>query len=211
VTHIRQTLRVFARNRFAALLFGALACTALPTGCTPTPPPSPRFADITFQQFPKFTFAVGRIEIVRDYVPPLRAPNVDHQFPVPPIQMAEQWARDRLVAAGGTDELRYVIKRASVVESQLPKTTGIRGAFTKDQAQRYDGVVEVEIEIRSERGYRDGVAAARFDANQTVGEDISLANRERVWFRLTEELGKGLNQELERSIQSGLTRFLVTP
>jgi hypothetical protein len=194
-----------------ALLCGALLCGAPLSGCTQPPPPSRRFAEITFQQYPKFNFSVGKIEIVREYVPPLHAPNVDHLFPVPPLQMAEQWARDRLVAAGGTDVLRYVLKRASVVESELPKTTGIRGAFTNEQAERYDAVVEVEIEIRTERGYRDGVASARAERRQTVAEDISPADRDQTWFAMTEALGRDLNGELERNIQSGLPRFLTYP
>jgi hypothetical protein len=194
--------------RLAGML-ALLGPPALLAGCTPPAPPGQRFADITFQQYPKFEFAVGRVEIVREYVPPLAAPNVDHLFPVPPLRMAEQWARDRLGAAGGPGELRFVIKRASVVESSLPRTTGIRGAFTTDQSQRYDAVVEVEIEIRNERGYRDGVVSARAERRQSVAEDVSLAERERTWFAMTEALGRDLNQELERNIQSGLPRFLV--
>lgn len=186
-----------------------IASAALLAACAQAPPPSPRFPDITFQQFGKFNLAVSRIEIVREYVPPLRAPNVDHLFPVPPMQMAEQWARDRLVAAGGPGELRYVIKRASVVESELPRTTGIRGAFTKDQSQRYEAVVEVELEVRNERGYRDGLVTARAERRQSVAEDVSVAERERAWFAMTEALGRDLNQELERNIQSALPRFLV--
>jgi hypothetical protein len=198
---------VLSRRR---ALLGAAALTGLlGSACSQPGPPSAKFADITFQQFPKFDFAVSRIEIVREYVAPLSAPNVDHLFPVPPMRMAEQWAHDRLVAAGGPNELRYVIKRASVVEAQLPKTTGIRGAFTNDQTQRYDAVVEVEIEVRNERGYRDGIVSARAERRQSVGDNISVADRERVWFGMTEALGRDLNQELERNIQTGLARFLT--
>jgi hypothetical protein len=186
-----------------------LALLVMLSGCTQPAPPGAQFADITFQQFPKFTFAVGKIEIVREYVAPGAPPNVEHQFPVTPMQMAERWALDRLVAVGGPGELRYVIKRAGVVESQLPRTTGIRGAFTTDQAQRYDGVVEVEIEIRNERGYRDGLVTARAERRQSVAEDISLADRERAWYAMTEGLGRDLNQELERNIQVGLVRFIA--
>jgi hypothetical protein len=199
---------IAARAPLIALLLGPLLAVAALTGCTKPAPPSAQFADITFQQFPRFSFAVGRIEIVREYVPPGSPPHVDHQFPVPPLQMAERWARDRLVATGGPGELRYVIKRASVVETQLPRTTGIRGAFTNDQTQRYEAVVEVEIEVRNERGYRDGIVTARAERRQTVLEDVSLAERERIWFTMTEALGRDLNQEIERNVQVGLARFL---
>ena len=190
-------------------LVGLLGAGGLLTACTQRAVVGPRFPEITFQQHRPFEFAVGRITIVREYVPPLAAPNVDHLFAVPPMRMAEQWARDRLVAAGGPGELRYVIKRASVVEAQLPRTTGIRGAFTKDQSQRYDAVLEVEIEIRSERGYRDGIVSARAERRQSVSEDVSLAERERVWFSLTEALARDLNDEFERNIPNALPRFLV--
>jgi len=192
--------------RRAGAAFAALLAL---TGCTKPAPPGAQFADITFQQYPRFNFAVGKIEIVREYAPPGAAPNVDHLFPVTPMQMAERWARDRLAAVGGPGELRFVIKRASVVESQLPRTTGIRGAFTTDAAQRYDAVVEVEIEIRNERGYRDGLVTARAERRQSVLENISLAEREQTWFAMTEGLGRDLNQELERNIQIGLVRFLA--
>ncbi len=195
-------------SRLAGLL-GLLAAGGLLSACAQPAAVGPRFPEITFQQHRPFTFAVGRIEVVREYAPPLAAPNVDHLFAVPPMRMAEQWARDRLVAAGGPGELRYVIKRASVVEAQLPRTTGIRGAFTKDQSQRYDAVLEVEIEIRSERGYRDGIVSARAERRQSVSEDVSLAERERVWFSLTEALGRDLNDEFERNIPNALPRFLV--
>jgi hypothetical protein len=190
-------------------LLTALALAPALAACTKPAPPGAQFADITFQQYPRFTFGVSRIEIVREYVPPATAPNVDHLFPVPPLRMAEHWARDRLAAVGGPGELRYVIKRASVVETQLPRTTGIRGAFTNEQSQRYEALVEVELEVRNERGYRDGLVTARAERRQSVLEDISLAERERVWFGITEALGRDLNQELERNIQVGLVRFLA--
>ncbi|MBI3514602.1 MAG: hypothetical protein HY060_11135 [Proteobacteria bacterium] len=194
--------------RIAGLL-GLLAASVLLAACTQPAAVGPRFPEITFQQYRPFEFAVGRVEIVREYVPPLAAPNVDHLFAVPPLRMAEQWARDRLVATGGPGELRFVIKRASVVEAELPRTTGIRGAFTKDQSQRYDAVLEVEIEIRSERGYRDGIVSARAERRQSVAEDISLAERERTWFSLTEALARDLNAELDRNIPVALPRFLT--
>ena len=48
------------------------------------------------------------------------------------------WVHDRLEATGTTRRARARIIDASVKESELPRTKGLTGAFTTDQAQRWD-------------------------------------------------------------------------
>ena len=50
---------------------------------------------------------------------------------------------------------------------------------------------------------------SRAERRQSVAEDISLAERERIWFTMTEALARDLNAELERNIQTGLPRFFL--
>lgn len=191
--------------RLALLLVGLL----LGSCATSPPPPAQRFPEITFGQHQPFRFQASEVEVVREYTAPLTPPNVDHLFPASPTAIAERWARDRLQPMGGPWRMRYIVKRASVVEVQLPRTPGIRGAFTNDQAQRYDAILEVQIELRNDRGFRDGVVDARVERSQSVPEDITPAGRERVWFQMGEALGADLNAELERNIRSALPRFFA--
>src|SRR3977135_2589449 len=131
-------LRALSNPIRAALMLGLLGLA----GCASPPPQPPRFPEITFSGAP-IRLAVGAIEVVEAYTPPLAAPYIEHLFPISPEHMAGRLPRDRVGAGSGTARARYPVKRASVTEAQLPRTEGIRGAFTKDQAQRYDAVLEV--------------------------------------------------------------------
>ena len=81
-----------------ALLAGALALITMLAACTTTPEPT-EFPQVGIDATP-IRLHVGAIEIERAYQPPNAAPNVDHRFPVRPLDAAVQWAETRLVAAG---------------------------------------------------------------------------------------------------------------
>jgi hypothetical protein len=181
------------------------------TACETTPQPV-RFPDLTYAHLGAIRLDVDRIDIASEYQAPLRAPNVDHLFPTPPERAMRRWAQDRLVAAGsGTGRYaRFVITDAKVTETDLPRTTGLTGAFTKDQSQRYDLSMSAAIEIREERGnYRTGYVTATTSRSRTVAEDITINEREKVWFDMLEQAMKELNAELERQIRANMTRFLA--
>lgn len=86
----------------------------------------------------------------------------------------------------------------------LPRTQGLRGAFTKDQAQRFDAKVEMAVEVRNERGFQDGFATATAERFTTVAEDITLNDRDRILFGLVEDLMRELNTRLDANIRSFL-------
>lgn len=193
-----------------ASLFRALSALTLAlviAACTTATPPSQSFPPITFAQNGPIKLTVSRVEVVHEYLPPLTAPNVEHQVPIPPAAMAQRWAQDRLVASGGVYVGRFVIKRASVVQSQLPRTEGIRAVFTKDQDKKYDAELEVELQIRDERGIVLGVVTAAVGRSTTTPEDITLADREKVWYDMVKDIGATLNADLDRNIRSSLGTY----
>jgi hypothetical protein len=192
------------RLHLAALAAAGGALLAL-AGCE-TPAPGNRFPELGYSHLPQLSLAVGRIDIVQEYRPPSQPPNVEHMFPVRPAAAAERWARDRLKAAGGPGELRVVIVRAAVVEVPLKQSGGIRGAFTNEQAERYDGEMEMRLELTAPEA--SGTVSARAERRRTVPEDISLADREKVWFQLTEAMMNDLNESLERQVKKNFANWL---
>lgn len=193
--------------RLAALLAPLAALGLLLTACQ-SPPPEPVFPQIGFAHKETLRLDVGSVEIVQAYRPRLGPPNVEHLFPQPPAPVADRWARERLLAMGGPRRAVVTIRDASVIEVPLPRTGGVKGAFTTDQTERYEGRVAVEVAIIEPDGRRSAVAEAIATRSTTVPEDATLAEREATWFRLTEQLMADFDAEMERQIRGSLGGYL---
>lgn len=170
-----------------------------------TPPPAPRFPELTFTHLPPIRLDATSLEIVDAYTPPLTAPNIEHRMPVAPAAAARRWAQDRLVPAGDAGRITVTIEDASVTETVLPRTRGVRGTVTTDQSERYDARLFVRVAIANPGGI--GEVSAEATRSRTVLEGLSLNDREKVWFEITEALIGDLNVELENAIDDFLARF----
>jgi len=177
-----------------ALLVSLLA------GCTDVPQPQGS-SSLSFTQTPPIELDVMRVDITEEYQPSLQPPHVEQFFPIPPMEAMKIWARDRIRPIGGDRTLEVIIKDASVVQKALPRTKGLEGVFTKDQADQYDVRLEVEMRIYgrqsalSESSIR--VVATR---SNTIGEDASVVDRDRLFSRMTRELMQTMDAELEKNI-----------
>ena len=150
----------------------------------------------------------AEVEYVQAYAPPQTAPNVEHLFPVRLSTVARRWAGERIEATGVTRVARVTLVDAAVVETALVKKKGIEGAFTTDQSERYDGAVEMRIEIVDSRGAVEAQARAVANRSRTVPEDITLNERDQVWFEMTEAMMRDLDKELELTIRRHLARWV---
>lgn len=174
--------------------------------CAKVPPPAP--TEISFSHLGAIRFDVSQVEIADEYEPPLKAPNVEHEFPVSPAAAARRWVEDRIRAVGDSGKARAIIREASVVEVPLEVKGGLSGMFTKDQSERYDAKLVMEIELRSETGFTDGFVTATATRSQTVPEGITLNEREHVFYAITEKMMADLNSQLEKQINLHLERFV---
>jgi hypothetical protein len=191
----------------SSLAFAALLVLAL-GACSADPPARPIYADLTYRHLPPIELLVGRVEVEDAYEPPLRAPNVEHEFPVSPAAAARRWVDDRIRAVGDKGMVKVTLREASVVEVALKKTEGLTGAVTTDQSERYDGKIVMEIEVRGPGGDKEAFVSATARRSRTVPEDITLNAREKVFFEMTEAMMNDLNAELERQINQHLGRYL---
>ena len=186
----------------------ALAVAMAGLAACQTPDPTPRYPDITFIHLTAISLDVSDIDYVQDYVPPQKPPNVEHLFPVRPTVVARRWAADRLLAVGIQHVARVVLVNATVIETALETTGGIQGAFTTDQAARYDATIEMRVEIINSLGETVGTANAVAKRSQTVPEGITLIERDQIWFELTEQVMRELDVELTTTIKRYLARWV---
>jgi hypothetical protein len=178
------------------------------TGCKTEPPPA-RLPDMTFVNLPKILIDVAQIEIVDTYSPPFAPPNVEHKMPVPPAGAARRWAQDRLVAVGQSGRAVVTIKDAHVTETLLAKSTGVTSTFTTQQGARYDGVIEMTVEIKGDRGFQTAAAQGRAVRSQSVPENISPNRLDEVWYEMVEVMMRDINAQLERNMRQFMGRFVT--
>lgn len=183
-----------------AVAFAVVSCAQ--------PLPSDPLPELTFAHLEPIELAVGSIEIVEVYIPPLKAPNVEHTFSISPQDAARRWAEQKLRAVGGDGQARFLIQDAAVVETALETEEGIRGAFTTNQSERYDATIEVTLEIRDDRGFQRAFATARAERSQTVPEDLTVRERQIAFFELTEGLMADLIAELETQVGQHLSTYV---
>lgn len=187
-----------------APLFAAVVLAA----CQTPAPPASQLPQLTFGHLPAYNLDVASIEVENRFQPSLATPQIDHIMPVAPAAAAERWARDRLRAVGQSGRAVFIVKDGKATETVLPKTPGLAGFFTKEQTGRYDAVIDVELEIRSDRGYRDAAVLGRAQRSQTVREDASPNERQRIMYELTEKLMAELNATLDANIRLNLPKYL---
>ena len=188
-------------------LASLLAVVFLLTGCA-TEVQKPGFSQISFAHLQPISLNVARIEVENRYVSPATRPNVEHEFPVSPAAVASNWGRDRLRAVGQSGVARVVVWRASVVEVSLKRTTGVTGAFTRDQSERYDAIIDMMVELRDAAGNVRVTAESTAKRSRSVSENVSLIEREKIWFEMTETMMSDLNTALENQVRIHMKEWI---
>jgi hypothetical protein len=173
-----------------------------------TPPMRQSYATLTFQDRPQIRLDVAHIEIVEGYQAPGAAPHVDHLFPQKPADVAAAWGRDVLRAVGQRGMATYTIVDATATETALPRSSGMAQMFKTEQSDRYDLHIEVKLEVGNPLLASTGYVIATATRSQTVAEDMTLNQREAVWFQMTESAMRELDKKLEAAIKDKLAPFV---
>ena len=173
--------------------------------------PTQHLPEITFSHLQVFKFDVAKVEIENRYTSPLKAPHIEHLMPTAPDKALEQWLRDRFQAVGQIGSLRLIIEDARAIKTSLPLNKTLKGRLTKQQSQRYDMAVRATLHMFDEKGRTISTASARAERSITAREDISLNEREKLWFDTVNLLMTDFNNSMEVNIQSYLYRWLLQP
>lgn len=182
------------------VIFGLAACT--------TTPEKPTYADITFSHLSPIKLNVGEIKVVNEFKSTLKSPHVEHELPVKIDQSIIRWSKDRLQAVGGSGAYAILtIKDASAVEAAMEKSKGLKGVFTNDQSELYTFHVAVELKIVEVNGSK-GLATAESKRSKSVPEDITINNREKMYFEQTELILQDFDAEMEKNIRAFLSEFI---
>ncbi len=192
------------RTFYSLFTLGSLLLTV---ACE-TPVATRELPDLTFVHLHPLKLDVAAIEIVNQFKSPMTPPNIEHRLPNPPAAALVQWVKDRLKAVGNSDTLKVFIEDASATEIPLNRDKSLKGHLTKQQSHAYNTSLRATFLLTSSHGI--GLASAKATAKRstTIREDLSINDRERVWFNLVDRLMADFNQQIEVSLRQHLGNWL---
>lgn len=192
--------------RRLTLALGLVASMVGLNACA-TPPP-PQFPELTYTHLPAITLGVAKIEVVSTSKKSDASLHVESSMPVTPEQAVRNWARDRLRASGVSGVAKVIIENASVTETELARSKGLKGVFTTEQSQRYDAGLKVSVRLEGVPRVSEAFAQAEIKRSQTVPEDVSVNVREQALFELTESVMKDFDPAMAASLRKHLADFI---
>ncbi len=198
-----------SRRRF--LIHGSLIAMALPilTSCA-APEATSDFAPIQFGDRPSLRLNVARVNFRDETGGGDDSSEVGRYFPDPPKAVVERWVRQRLTPVGAEGEVQAILYDASVRETELERTRGLRGIVTRDQSERYDARIVLALRAYDRNGQFTSGVESRIERSTSVPENLGRGERTALWHRLMEDVARRFDEEMERAIREGdLGRLLA--
>lgn len=191
------------KTKMLALLLAGVMMAG--TACTLSPP-APDVPELTFAQVQPVAVNAARIDVIDEYQSPMGKPNVEHLFKTSPAQAVHMLVQKQLVAQGPQNLLRVIIEDAAVTQKDLPVAKGVIGAFSKEAAQQFDAKLAVRFELVDETAPDIILARARVNAarSRSVENNISPAQRDIAFFKLTEDLMNDLQAGIAGTVRDTL-------
>ena len=148
---------------------------------------------------------VNRIEIVSEFTPSFRRPNVEHLLPISLEKTAKQWAKDRLDAVGYSSDkvAKFIIKDASVTEEKEDSER----AFYKDSLI-YKAKLNVVLEISDPKNISRAETQITAWRELKIPADTSIADKEKYWNNMVNKIFDEFNVNMEKQIHQYLNMYI---
>lgn len=161
----------------------------------------PRFAD---QEM--IRLKVNKIEVISEFTPSFKRPNVEHLFPISIEKTARIWARDRLEAVDFSSNkvAKFIIKDASVTEENEKSTE----LFTKDRT-RYKARLIVTLKISDPESLSSAETTIEAWRELTMNSDTDIDEKEKQWNTMVHKLFSEFNRSMEHNINEYLNMYVV--
>ncbi len=179
------------------------------TACA-SEPPRPNPIHLDYASLGKIMLDAQDLRIIdRTQNTPQWQPYVGHLFQPTLTDAVHRMAADRLQAAGTLGHATLIIKDANVTEQSLNTSSDFESLFTRQQATKYIGRIEVSLEAQSPADASVGMATAHAIYSVSLPEDPTEIEKHEAYKKLLTNLMADLNKELERGIRRHMSRFIL--
>jgi hypothetical protein len=183
-------------------ILSILACLVVLSSCADAPPPPVK---LEVDDSPKVNLDVLTITVIDRSVQLGDTLYTANNFQPTIANAIRQWVTDKLVAVGTTGEAIVAIRDASLKAQALSHADDW---FTRQQASKYMGHAEVEIDVTGREGRAQVTAeASRFE---TLPETPTAPERQNAYTKVLNGLMRDLNANLRNGIRDHLGAFVIT-
>jgi hypothetical protein len=187
---------VVSTNCSAQSTPGASASTVAPTVI--------RFADAT-----SLSTDATSLSLAVENRPPREYPHVMYRAPFTYEQATRAWADRHFSLSGNSvNSLRITLKDGDITEKLLPRTRGIKGLFTKDQAAEYEAHLELDVAIVDPNGKVLASTNAKAWHTRTVPEGTTEEEKREIWADMMKTTFDNLDAELQPRIRTSLAGYV---
>jgi hypothetical protein len=159
---------------------------------------------------PQFNLAVAEIQVVPAYAPGPGA-GAEQSVPFAPKAALETWAKTHVQAKGRQGQAWIVIRDASISARKVPpRTANWRDWFRRQPVERYDAVLELELQIKDDAGRTRAQTVARATHARFLMDDFRDYQRERTTQLqvLSDEIIAAALKRLEGEVRVNLARWV---
>lgn len=190
------------RLAFIAMLALGLSACATSGGNVP------KTRTMNYEQFGITRLNVNKIQVVNAFVPSYRAPNVEHQFYLPPYVALRDWARNRYHAVGTMGTAKIEILDASITQKDIPLRNQSWDMWTDGMETELRMRLQVRMEINSANYSNLPYAEAIVSRTIRFPNGTTLAQRDaEMQNTLVEAIGQ-LDQLMTKTVQTKLGNLI---
>lgn len=164
------------------------------------------YSEPRFQNSGKIELKVNKIDIISEFTPSFRRPNIEHLFPISIEKSARIWANDRLEAVdySSTKQAQIIIRDASVTEELEP----VDSIFEKDRI-KYRATLNIVVKITDSNQLSSASTEVEAWQELTIPADTSIEEKEKYWNQMVYELFNSFNQRMDFNIRKYLSMYIA--
>ena len=159
-----------------------------------------------FNNSGKIELKVNKIDVISEFTPSFRRPNVEHLLPISIEKTARLWADDRLEAVdpSASKSVQVIIKDASVTEELEP----VDGIFEKDRV-KYHATLHMLVRITDANQLSSAGAEVEAWRELTIPADTAIEDKEKYWNKMVYDLFNDFNQRMDYNIHKYLNLYIA--
>ena len=165
-----------------------------------------RYETPNFSSEAPIRLKVSKIDVISEFTPTFKRPNVEHLLPISIEKTARSWAEQRLDAVDFSSPkvAKFIIKDASVTEENIK----VNDMFKADRI-KYHAHLVVTINISDPNSL--SVAETTIEAwrDLTIPNTTDIEDKEKYWNEMVKKLFEEFNVNMEKNINQYLNMYVV--